>query len=868
MRSLTRCSSLFLICPLAFLVALGCGDEADSNNILTPTNTGTNTNTGTSSATGTMTASMDTSMTTATGGSNATATTVTNTGTGTSTATGTANNPLDDIVACPTKPAAPAQGLCDVTAGSGPNVVLVGNVLADDGKTYQGGGVVYESGKENGKILYVGCDWQTQAEATDATVVSCANGVITPGLINPHDHITFNTKNKPAPHGTERFDHRHDWRKGRGRFTLLDPKRGSNEAQTLYSELRHVLAGATSVAGSGSAQGMLRNLDKGGEAAGNLQGADVDYSTFPLGDSDGKSAQSSCSDYRLDGTDVLNNEIYLPHVAEGITAEANFEFKCMTGEGTGSRRLIKSNTTIIHGIGLTAKDIELMARQGAKLVWSPRSNIDLYGMTADIPTYLRLGVPVAIGTDWVLSGSMNMPRELACAKNLSENYYNNLLNDRDLWRMATINAALVLGVDDVTGSLKPGKVADIAIFDGSATGNSWSSIVAGRAKDVSLVVRGARVLVGDKTLVDAMGAAAQATACDSLDVCGTMRAVCLQGDTEFDYAGMIAAAQSPPYALFYCDTIPDEPSCTPLRPSEFTGQVSAEDTDGDGLENAADNCPDLFNPKRPLEAGAQPNFDADAQGDSCDVCPVAAEATMCVMDPEDYDGDGVKNDVDNCPREANPAQEDADADGRGDVCDAPQASIYDINSGSVPKGMLVGLKDMVVTGTGTDGYFLQLDPASPAFVDIKRSGIFIYDRAATGLNLGDRVSLDGTVGEFFGGLQLTDPKHVIVTSKGAVPDPVVLTPAEILPSSPGRIDYQGVLVRVNGQTVSDISEYEKFKSVKLESGLYLDDILYEFPQPPVGQVYSAVIGGLQFRAFTKDDTARISPRSAADLLPE
>jgi cytosine/adenosine deaminase-related metal-dependent hydrolase len=36
-----------------------------------------------------------------------------------------------------------------------------------------------------------------------------------------------------------------------------------------------------------------------------------------------------------------------------------------------------------------------------------------------------LGVPIALGTDWVASGSMNMLRELRCADELNENYYDN-----------------------------------------------------------------------------------------------------------------------------------------------------------------------------------------------------------------------------------------------------------------------------------------------------------------------------------------------------------------------------------------------------------------------------------------------------------
>jgi hypothetical protein len=78
------------------------------------------------------------------------------------------------------------------------------------------------------------------------------------------------------------------------------------------------------------------------------------------------------------------------------------------------------------------------------------------------------------------------------------------------------------------------------------------------------------------------------------------------------------------------------------------------DTDGDGVPDATDNCPNDANPN-------QEDADHDGLGDVCDNCP---------NDPDnDADGDGVCGDVDNCPNDANPNQEDGDADGVGDVCD-------------------------------------------------------------------------------------------------------------------------------------------------------------------------------------------------------
>ncbi len=71
------------------------------------------------------------------------------------------------------------------------------------------------------------------------------------------------------------------------------------------------------------------------------------------------------------------------------------------------------------------------------------------------------------------------------------------------------------------------------------------------------------------------------------------------------------------------------------------------DRDGDGLLDLDDNCPNDPNP-------AQQDADGDDQGDVCD--------------PDD-DGDGVNDDTDNCPALANTSQDDLDEDGHGNACD-------------------------------------------------------------------------------------------------------------------------------------------------------------------------------------------------------
>jgi hypothetical protein len=81
------------------------------------------------------------------------------------------------------------------------------------------------------------------------------------------------------------------------------------------------------------------------------------------------------------------------------------------------------------------------------------------------------------------------------------------------------------------------------------------------------------------------------------------------------------------------------------------------DSDGDGADDDADNCPDDANED-------QADADDDGVGNACDNCPDDAND-----DQADGDGDGVGDVCDNSPDDPNPGQGDADNDGIGNVSD-------------------------------------------------------------------------------------------------------------------------------------------------------------------------------------------------------
>ena len=199
------------------------------------------------------------------------------------------------------------------------------------------------------------------------------------------------------------------------------------------------------------------------------------------------------------------------------------------------------------------------------VVWSPRSNMALYGTTLNVSYLLETGITVALGTDWLPSGSATLGREAACAASTSKALYGAELPAKLLWEMATINAARVAGYEDELGSLEVGKLADIVIFncDGDSdakeegTMDPYEQAIFAPPKNIELVLRGGKILLagpGIKDLTTTTGS------CEDVAFGNAHKTACVADELGMSFRELEAALGGV-YPAVLPEIPPHEPSC-------------------------------------------------------------------------------------------------------------------------------------------------------------------------------------------------------------------------------------------------------------------------------------------------------------------
>ena len=365
-----------------------------------------------------------------------------------------------------------------------------------------------------------------QPGAGDASIVE-TKGLIFPGLIDTDNISLFDIFDENDWTPPLAYTNHNQWPNDAKYGALIDAKQYLNgETSVLdlgcemdkYGELKALIAGSTSIVSRATTanRACYGSLTRTIDQTPNDLGADhVQVATlFPST----SAADAVCSNFASNSTHA-----YLIDIAEGTDATALSEFTTLGTITTVDGCLYAPQTAIVHGTALGDAQFTTVAAAGMSLVWSPRSDITLYGQTANIPLARSKGINVALGSHWSITGSHNLLSALRYADQIDNASWGDVLTASDLVEMVTTHAAKTLGLGDVLGSIEVGKKADLTVVKGTCEA-PWADLVKAGSRDIRLVMVGGIPLYGDTSL---QAAAPANPGCESLDVCGLSKFVCV-----------------------------------------------------------------------------------------------------------------------------------------------------------------------------------------------------------------------------------------------------------------------------------------------------------------------------------------------------
>jgi len=397
-----------------------------------------------------------------------------------------------------------------------PPIALSGTLITPDGVVPDG--VVLVQG---GLIVAAGA----HVSLPPGTRTVETHGILAPGLIDLHNHLTWNVFPRWKP--TAEFATRYDWQHSTLYSTLLEgPHQALSEAglecqMERYAEVKAISEGETSVVGgvdSPCVQGLARNLDYDPELGPGV--GRIIYNIYPLEMSERAVAWANAA------LAATPRGSMLIHIAEGApkNASAAEEFSMLQARG-----LLQPGVSLIHATALTPGNFKSMADDRVGFVWSPRSNIELYGDTANVAAAKAARVTMAIAPDWSPTGSDGLLGELNYAS--VWNQTQPVFSDRELVAMATSNAAALVGLQEKIGSLAPNHAADLLVIrdTGKARGkDAYWSLTHAAPEDVELVMIGGLATYGDPQLMHQFSKGPDET----LHVCGVEKSVSFASETK------------------------------------------------------------------------------------------------------------------------------------------------------------------------------------------------------------------------------------------------------------------------------------------------------------------------------------------------
>jgi 5-methylthioadenosine/S-adenosylhomocysteine deaminase len=367
------------------------------------------------------------------------------------------------------------------------------------------------------------------------------------GFVDLHNHPMYNIYPRWTP--PHKYPNRYAWRDSEEYKAVLDrPNRmiaaGGESFCDIdeYVEVKALIGGTTSMIGISGARpagggqpakttpecvkGLVRNL----ESYTGFYGPDVDRERIvnSIGilprDMNAHVAAGVAKGIRDGDVDLL-----AIHIAEGLPTDAESASEVDALEAKG---LLGAHTVLIHAVGLSPSQMARVHRAGAAIVWSPRSNFELYGQTANVVAAFDEGVTTALAPDWAPNGSDNMLDEIKYASGVSREKLGGLFSARALVEMASSVPAGIARIDDKVGTIAAGQYGDFFLLKVKGA-NPYEALVGANVKDVDMVFINGVPVYGAPERFAGLGIATEA-----LEVCGVKKVLNIGALPAGSFAGV------------------------------------------------------------------------------------------------------------------------------------------------------------------------------------------------------------------------------------------------------------------------------------------------------------------------------------------
>lgn len=190
----------------------------------------------------------------------------------------------------------------------------------------------------------------------------------------------------------------------------------------------------------------------------------------------------SCTEGLLKETKAIMKEypgsVYHTHSSENIDEinEVRNRFHKENIEYFNSIGVLDDHTVLAHCVHTSENERNMLKEKKTRIAHCPSANMKLGSGIAPIPQYLKEGISVTLGADGApCNNNLSIFNEMRLASLIQKPIHGTKVMDaKTIFRMATIEGAKALHLQDEVGSIEVGKKADLVLIDLDSYSNNYS----------------------------------------------------------------------------------------------------------------------------------------------------------------------------------------------------------------------------------------------------------------------------------------------------------------------------------------------------------------------------------------------------------